>query len=121
MAGEAKDDGVELVVADPWNLAGGRYIGHVISAAMDIDGKSDAILIRFCGPLAIDGTNWEYFVAVPRQRVMSIRFPNDVAIDCNLIGVPAARVGETANLFDLGWWRGGGALIGSIRRIASDG
>ena len=103
---------LRLHIADPWDyshLSGRNAISDTVEAESGI-----ALLLRLDDSLDVGGVACDLMVCSPRHnRPFSPNLLRLEEVPCNGTAIPPEHA---AHPFDLGWWRGGGAVIGSIRR-----
>lgn len=112
----------EFSLSDPWTL--GETIGwqpikiivvkHGIRPQSSYGKESESILIKVVHPFVFEGTKYEYLVASPRHEGDSFgTLGQGENVFCSLIRVTEEQA-MSNKPFDLSWWRGGGALIGTV-------
>jgi hypothetical protein len=111
---------VEITVSDPWEFVtehgSGPFAAAVVAAAQGAGSSQDLMLLRLAVPISHGSAICEYFVAGERSdhdRLADLL--RDKAINCTLTRVPPEQA-LTNSPVDLSWWRGGIALLGSVRR-----
>ncbi len=110
---------IEIVVSDPWDFVTDNGSGPFAAVVERVEG--DAILIRLDSVVTSGGQAFEFFVVTPRSE------SDDLAdlglagrtVNCNLAAISddAAR---SEHPCDLGSWRGGLGLLGSIEAVPVD-
>ncbi len=108
---------VELRVSDPWDFCtlygSGPFTANIERV------QPPALLVRLDCPFNYRGEQHEYLIVQLRHsdnNVYSFREGRELLVGTTAI--PTARaVGERP--FDLSWWRGGLALLGSVVRKVS--
>lgn len=114
--------GTKVVVlsSDPWDFVTehgpGPFTANVLRVNESDPGEG-ALLVQLQHPLIYRGIRCEYFVVSPRHEGDDIAsLAGGKVLPCGLTQIPADRVDST-NPFDLSWWRGGVALLGSVRKL----
>lgn len=112
---------IELSVSDPWDFCSvhgtGPFLGSILAVGRDpqVPGK-EAILIRLKPTLTYNRKVCEYFIASPRLESGDLKaLVSGGEVFCSLTMISADRA-TSLDPFDLSWWRGGIALIGTIRQ-----
>ena len=111
---------VSIVISDPWDFITEQGEGPITGKIIKVGANSwkpgqDAILIHIDTPLKFKGVCCEYFIATPRHELESIAALKDGnAIVCNFARIPSDKANSN-NPFDLSWWRGGIALVGTLQ------
>ena len=101
-----------FTVTDPWEFKDEN--GFVSFEVVLIDSQEGTYLVRAERRISVDGTEFEKLLVVPRHAGNSFdSLAKDRSIQCNATGIPLDRE-PTDNLFDLSWWRGDGAMIGTL-------
>ena len=98
---------VRVVVSDPWELyesAGGA--DGVLAIVKAIRGS--AVLLQLDAPLSIGCRKYREVMCSPRGDTRGATTDGRVY---SCIAIPPEHAG---NPFDMSWWRGGGAFIGTI-------
>jgi hypothetical protein len=107
---------VEVLVSEPFELAGRSVEAAVISSGVAADAPGVlSVLLRVREPIQIGGTAWEYFVARPAQSRNLAEVATRETVEAALTAVPKERATSSSPL-DLSWWRGGLAILGSVSR-----
>jgi hypothetical protein len=112
---------VEITISDPWEFVtehgSGPFAATVQAVAQEGSGPSrDLLLLRLATPIHHEGTICEYFVAGERSdRDRWADLLRGKSINCTFTRVPPEQA-RKGNPVDLTWWRGGVALLGSVRR-----
>jgi hypothetical protein len=84
------------------------------AAVRAVDPGSNSVLLEFSVPVQMDTHTYRFAVARPRlQRDNLIVLFGKAPLGCALTLVPDDRY-DSANPFDLSWWRGGGAAIADL-------
>jgi hypothetical protein len=111
---------VSILVSDPWEFVTEHGAGPVSAKILQTGPHSrgadtDAMLVRFDKPVTFRNLHCEYFIAAPRLETDSLEaLAKGTEMHCNLTRIPEEQaVSHTP--FDLSSWRGGIALIGTIR------
>lgn len=123
-SGDLKGLPVTVTVSDPWEFVtqhgSGPFAAAVVAVGRDTqDPERISLLLKLQTPISHADTSCEYLVAL--ERAANDHFEHlhrGGTVDCALTQVPQERA-LAADPFDLGWWRGGIALLGSMRRIAT--
>jgi len=99
-----------LQVSDPFELA-----GQTLEVDLRLE-KPSAWLVELVDPISIQDTEYRYLVVNARHEGKELGVSKTgKAVPCNMTRIPAARA-RTDNPCDLSWWRGGHAMIGTIRK-----
>lgn len=109
---------VEITVSDPWEwgteVGCGPFPAKVLKWKMGPDGKPTQMLLSFLEPKTFQGVECTYFVGGP--RFVGHRLEDVIRggmVDCDLTRIPEERV-NSADPFDLSWWRGGVGLTCAV-------
>ena len=110
---------IEAIVTDPWDFssAWGTWRKAVVLQVGRVadEGSEEALLIRLQNPVEFANNRCEYFIAAPRYESGSIEtLASKHALEVSLTWLPDERA-KGPNPFDLSWWRGGAAGLGSLR------
>ena len=103
-------------LSDPWDL--GEKLNwmplYAVVIAIDDSSTPERIILRLIEPFEYKNVRCEYFVVTPRHENGNL---NDLlknkGVFCGLTRIPEERI-YLSDPFDLGWWRGGPALIGEL-------
>ncbi len=117
---ELKGRTLSITVSDPWEFVtehgSGPLEATVIEEALNAEApEGNALLLKLLAPINHAATICEYFVAA--ERSSGDRFSDLLrgrAVNCGLTRISRERA-QSANPFDLSWWRGGLALLASLR------
>jgi hypothetical protein len=113
---------VAILVSDPWDFVtingAGPFMSTLLRIGPDPDvGGHEAALLQLETPLVYEGVSCEYFIASPRhERDDLSSLASGAEVLCGLTCIPADRA-NSANPFDLSWWRGGVGLIATVRKV----
>jgi hypothetical protein len=110
---------VEIIVSDPWDwgtdVGCGPLAAKILKWKIGKDSQPMAMLLCLLTPQVYKGMECQYFVASPRHVECHIE---DVVrgkeLACGLVHIPEAHA-TSSDPFDLSWWRGGVALICTVR------
>lgn len=79
-----------------------------------IDTNSRSLLLEFVSPIQINEQTYRFAVARPRlQRDDLDMLLKNGSVGCGVTCVSGDHY-DSAKPFDLGWWRGGGAVIADL-------
>lgn len=116
---------VTIVVSDPWDFGTAHGTGPFAAKVLKV-GRDDnvpggySMLLQLNTPLHYRDLSCEFVVASPRSERGSFDFLTEGAgVDCNLTRIPEDRA-ASPNPLDLSWWRGGVALLGTLRLKQND-
>ena len=104
---------VQIVISDPWDFVTDHGSGRFFAVVERVGG--DAIVIRLDSAFTSGGQAFECFVVTPRSD------SDDLAdlglagqtVNCNLAAI-SDESARSEHRCDLGSWRGGLGLLGSI-------
>lgn len=101
-----------LMVSDPWDF---EVENGFTSFEVRVERVSEEkFLLKSETPVEVDGSFFRWFVCSPRFDGAKVSELQSGALDCSVICLDDEKVlGEAP--FDLSWWRGGGALIGTLK------
>lgn len=111
---------VFVIVSEPWDFVDGHttgpFLAHVLAVGKDCwSPSSDAVLIRLASPMSYKDAHCEYLIASPRYKDGDLSaLAAGIVVHCGLTVIPPERV-ASSDPFDLSWWRGGAAFIGTLR------
>jgi hypothetical protein len=110
---------VAILVSDPWDFVTEHGTGPFRATVLQLSDSDPggSILVQLQNPLVYKGIRCEYIIVSPRydgEDILSLA--SGKFLCCSLTQLPADRV-DSADPFDLSWWRGGIGLLGSIRRL----
>lgn len=111
---------VTIVVSNPWEFGTAHGTGPFVGRVLKVGGAEDApgrylVLLQLYRPLDYKDVSCEYFIASPRLESGSFdSLAEEAGVDCNLTRIPTDRA-TSLNPFDLSCWRGGAALLGTLR------
>jgi hypothetical protein len=112
---------VSIVISDPWDFITEQGEGPINGKIIKVGANSwiqgqDAILIQIDTTLKFKGVYCDYFIATARHESESTAALKDSSvIVCNFARVPSDKANSN-NPFDLSWWRGGIALVGTLQK-----
>lgn len=118
-AAELLDRTIELIPSDPWDFVtehgSGPFTGKILKVSQeDVRGKT-ALLIEVGTPFKNREQECRYFVASSRfQGLTYDDLSPEKTVSSNLVCIPKEKLDST-NPFDLSWWRGGVALIATVK------
>ncbi len=110
---------VEIGVSDPWDwgteVGCGPFDARILKWQLGPDGKPIQMLLSFVEPKTFQGVDCTYFVGSPRfvGRQLEDIICGD-AVHCGLTRISEERA-NSADPFDLSWWRGGIGLTCTMR------
>jgi hypothetical protein len=113
---------VRIRLSDPWELGEGldwAPLDGTIVMARTGDGRgrgpaAEAAIVRLDRPFVHAGTHCELFHASPRHQGGRLdALLSGRGVPCGLTRLPPERLTST-DPFDLTWWRGGVAAIGTV-------
>jgi len=103
-------------LSDPWDL-GERLNWESLSAvvlSVDNNDFPENLILRLTSPFEYKNVKCEYFVVSTRHENEQLKdLANSKPVFCGLTRIPESRL-QSTDPFDLGWWRGGPALIGEL-------
>jgi hypothetical protein len=107
---------VRIGISDPWDMGedlGWPALDADIVAARD-DDPCEHIIVRLREPFRYEEVDCEYFAASPRLEGDSfVALLRGKSVFSALTRIPPERL-NTADPFDLSWWRGGVGIIGNV-------
>jgi hypothetical protein len=118
---------VTIMVSDPWDFGtvhgNGPFYGVILKVGIITPtsgwGSALAALIRLNATLIFEEVEYEYLVASPRLQSREINaIARGEMVPCGMVRIPPERA-ISSDPFDLNWWRGGGALDGSLEPFAN--
>ena len=107
-----------ILVSDPWDFCSECGSGPFHAVVDRV--RQGTLLVRLDSPVSYHGARLEYLVVSPRYAG---------GIEQSLLAGQVVPVGMTwidgtgvseKDPFDLSWWRGGPAFLGSFRLLPSD-
>lgn len=104
-----------FTVAEPWvfETNNGFSSFEVIIEAV----KGSSLLLKANDPIRVDKCEYRMLVCSPRLEGVQIdEIVVGTSISCSVTCLSNERASQS-NPFDLSWWRGGGALLGSVCRL----
>ncbi|HHD64319.1 MAG TPA: hypothetical protein ENK96_08185 [Desulfobulbaceae bacterium] len=105
-----------IKLSDPWDL-GEKLNWKPLSAvilSIDNNDTPERLILKLMSPFEYKNVRCEYFVASSRHENERLKdLAKNKAVFCGLTRIPASRL-QSADPFDLEWWRGGPALIGEL-------
>ena len=103
---------IRVTVSDPWEFQvenGSASFNAIVERE-----KEAAMLIRADTPIKSGEIVSTYWLITSRHKDSDfLSLSAEVPLACNGIPVPQKHFKEAQNL-DMSWWRGGGAVVGSI-------
>ena len=113
---------VTIMVSDPWEFGTVHGVGPFKAKVVKI-GKGESgqlkALLRLDMPIAFEGVRYEFLVAASRSVSQPIEgLAHGSSAFCSMIAISPEQANSSKPL-DVSWWRGGGALIGSIEPFAN--
>lgn len=107
---------IVVKLSDPWDLGerlNWKPLGAVV-LSVDNNDSPENLILRLASPFEYKNVHCEYFVASTRHENERLKdLASGKAVFCGLTRIPESRM-RSADPFDLGWWRGGPALIGEL-------
>ena len=105
---------VELSLSDPWKL--GEYLRWRSLEALVLREDHDGWLVELVQPFQYQDREYRYVVVQSRHEGEELaQVSEGVEISCCMTLTTVERA-NSDNACDVSWWRGGHAMIGSIRR-----
>lgn len=102
---------VRLQLSDPWEMGvalGWRSISGSVTYVEDVD-----CLVELDVPFDYEGTRYQYLVISARHEGKPLAQADSIEVPCNMIRTtPELAVSD--HPVDTSWWRGGGAMIGTV-------
>jgi len=112
---------VAVMVSDPWEFGTAHGVGpftaKVVKTGKDESGLLKALL-RLDVPVVFEGVRYEFIVAESRAVSHPIEGLAHGSSACSMTAISSDQANSSKPL-DVSWWRGGGALIGSVEPSAS--
>jgi len=113
---------VAVMVSDPWEFGTAHGVGpftaKVVKTGKDESGLLKALL-RLDVPIVFEGVRYEFIVAESRAVSHPIEgLAHGSSAFCSMTAISSDQANSSKPL-DVSWWRGGGALIGSVEPSAS--
>jgi hypothetical protein len=106
---EAVDIPVSIALSEPWQLANDPLAARVVLL------RDDSLILRLDEPRDFQGEAFQFFVAQPRHEGSSVaELFEGRELHCALTAITAENA-RGPNPFDLSEWRGGLALIATLR------
>lgn len=113
---------VVFVVSEPWEFGAAHpdvaLSGTVVRVSDQLSQKNDRdLLVQLDTPIDFEGQRIEHLaVSARHQGSRLVDIADGADVSAGAIAVPPERaLGPYP--WDFSWWRGGGAFVGSIRRI----
>ena len=109
----------EILISDTWDWCSavgcGPFDAAITRWNIADDGRPVAILLSLSEPAVYMKAQCRFFVGTPRHTSDDLRsIALGKAVNCNLIHISEELAGRP-DPFELGSWRGGIALIGTVR------
>lgn len=106
---------VVIRLSDPWDL--GEALGWPAIPGTVAHGEADSWLVELDRPFVHANAEYRFLVVCARHvgRPLANAVYEDVP--CNMIRTTAERAASESSC-DISWWRGGHAMIGTIRAHA---
>ena len=102
---------ITLSLSDPWEL--GEALGWPMLAGTVVHRRAEAWLVELAQPFTHLGVEYRFLVVSARHADNTLADSASKTIACNIVRTTPDRASK-ADPCDLSWWRGGGAMIGSI-------
>lgn len=103
-------------LSDPWDL-GTKLNWEPLKAVVilvDNTDKPENLILRLTSPFEYGNVRCEYFIASTRLENEQLSdLAKNKAVFCALTRIPESRL-QSADPFDLKWWRGGPGLIADL-------
>lgn len=101
-----------FTVSEPWAFEDDNGFCSFEVEVMAVEG--DSLFLQGSQKVRIGSSEYDSFICSPRLEGGSIsQLKNKLDLWCSSTALPQDKANST-NPFDLSWWRGGGALIGSL-------
>lgn len=116
MEASLEEKSVTVKLSDPWDL-GEKLNWKPLSAvilSVDNNDSPENLILRLTSPFEYKNVECEYFVVSTRHENEQLKdLVRSKSVFCGLTRIPESRL-QSTDPFDLGWWRGGPALIGEL-------
>jgi len=106
---------VVLSLSDPWEL--GEALGWRPIRGVVTHQELDSWLIKIDAPFVHSDLEYQYVVISARHSGASLDQLRSQQVPCNVVRTTPERA-QSETPCDVSWWRGGGAIIGTI--VASE-
>lgn len=107
---------ITVKLSDPWDL-GERLNWKPLSAvvlSVDNNDLPENLILKLASPFEYKNVKCEYFVVSTRHENEQLKdLASSKSVFCGLTRIPESCL-QSTDPFDLGWWRGGPALIGEL-------
>ena len=110
---------VTLTVSDPWELVDEIGVGphpcRILRVGSDAENPArKSLLVEIVRAVSRRGVPFQYLIASTRSAGQDwVSLEKEKGVDCGFIRIPPERA-ESADPFDLSWWRGGDAFLGNL-------
>ena len=105
---------VSLSLADPWEM--GETLGWPTILGSVIHHSADAWLVEVLEPFTYADAEYRFIVVTARHAERPLAASEAQDVPCNMIRTTHERM-SAGHPCDVSWWRGGGAMIGSIKAV----
>jgi len=103
---------LRFTVTDPWEFETENQLNAFDGEVVSIE--EDALLFQSDISVKLDSHIYSSFICSPRLESGSLsQLKNNTDMWCSATALPREKA-QSKNPFDLGWWRGGGGLIGTL-------
>lgn len=107
---------VTINLSDPWDM--GEALGWAAMPGTIVHRAAAAWLVELDRPVFYSNTEYRLLVVLSRHEGRTLAQATLHDVSCSLIRTTAERA-SSATPCDISWWRGGHAMIGSIRAAAA--
>lgn len=115
---------VAIKLTDPWEM--GDVLGWAAIPGTVLRRDAASWLVELDTPVLYSNTEYRFLIVSSRHGDIPLAEATLQDVSCNMIRTTTERASSTAPC-DASWWRGGHAMIGSIRveaaqpAVAADG
>lgn len=102
---------VTLSLSDPWEL--GEALGWPTLIGTVVHRGTKKWLVELNQPFTHSGVEYRFLVVSARHAHSTLADSTSKWVPCNIVRTTVDRASEV-DPCDLSWWRGGGAMIGSM-------
>lgn len=106
---------VVLNLSDPWEM--GEALGWPAILGTVVHTDATSWLVEIDRPFVYANAEYRFLVVSVRHVGKSLANADSEHASCNMIRTTPERA-SSASPCDVSWWRGGHAMIGSVRAVA---
>lgn len=98
----------------------GEALGWPAISGSVVSSNDESWLVEIDHPFEYAGLEYRFVVVMARHEGEVLKDAATLELPCNMTRTTTERA-SSANPCDLSWWRGGQAMIGSVKAIAAQG